>query len=315
MAANDQMNPLISVLMTSYNREKYIVEAIESVLASTFKDFELIVCDDVSKDKTVEIARQYAAKDPRIRVYVNETNLGDYPNRNKAASYARGKYLKYQDSDDLIYPHSLEIMVNVMEKFPEAAFAFCGNEVQDDSSPYPILYNSYDAYRQHFFGMGGLFYAGPVGTIIRRSAFEEAGRFSGRRYIGDAEMWMKFALNHPVVKMQPGLIWWRTHPGQEFSMGSQEYALLRFDLDREILNNPLCPLSEKERKAALGNSRRLMGRKILGLLGKMNFSAAVQLSRKAGVGPLSLVEAMIPVNKMKGTYRKIVSRQSPVSIV
>jgi glycosyltransferase involved in cell wall biosynthesis len=296
--------------MTSYNREKYIAAAIESVLASTYENFELIICDDVSKDRTVEIAREYAAKDPRIRVYVNETNLGDYPNRNRVASYARGKYLKYQDSDDLIYPYSLQIFVDAMERFPEAAFAFCGNEVQDDARPYPILYNSLEAYRAHFFGVGGLFYAGPVGTIIRKTAFEEAGRFSGRRYIGDAEMWMKFAMTHPVVKIQPGLIWWRTHPGQEFSMGTQEYAILRFELDREILNDPLCPLTEKERKIAMGNSRRLMGRRILGLLAKLNIPAAVRLSRKAGVGPLLLIESMIPVNKMKGTYRKLLTKQA-----
>lgn len=303
------MKPLISVLMTSYNREKYIATAIESVLASSYEHFELIICDDVSRDRTVEIAREYAAKDPRIKVYVNEVNLGDYPNRNKVASYARGKYLKYQDSDDLIYPFSLQIMVDAMERFPEAAFAFCGNEVQDDAMPYPILYNSYEAYRTHFFHAGGLFYAGPGGTIIRRALFEEMGGFSGKRYIGDGEMWMKLALKHPVVKIQPGLIWWRTHPGQEFSMGSQDYALLRYELDKEILSSPLCPLSEKERRRALGNSRRLMGRRILGLLGKMKIPAGVSLSRKAGLGPVSLLESMIPLNKLRGVGKKLVVRQ------
>jgi glycosyltransferase involved in cell wall biosynthesis len=309
MVANDEVRPLVSVLMTSYNREEYIAQAIESVLASTYEHFELIICDDVSGDRTVDIARQYAEKDPRIRIFVNEKNLGDYPNRNRAASHAKGKYLKYQDSDDLIYPHSLGIMVDALERFPDAAFAFCGNEVQDNSRPYPIVYNSYEAYKTHFFASGGLFYAGPGGTIIRRNIFEEVGRFSGKRYIGDGEMWMKFALKYPVVKIQPGLIWWRTHPGQEFSMGSQEYAVLRYELDKEILSHPLCPLNEKERKRALGNSRRLMGRRILKLLGRINISAAVQLSKKAGIGPISLMESMIPMNKLRGAGRKLVVRQ------
>lgn len=300
--------PLVSVLMTAYNRENYIGEAIKSVLASSFRDFELIICDDKSQDRTVEIAREYAGKDSRIKIYINETNLGDYHNRNKAASYAVGKYLKYQDSDDLIYPHSLQIMVDALERFPEAAFAFCGNETQDDASPYPILYNSYEAYRTHFFG-GGLFYAGPGGTIIRRKAFEEEGKFSGRRYIGDGEMWMKFALKYPIVKIQPGLIWWRTHPGQEFSMGSQEYALLRYELDKEILGNPLCPLNEKEKEHALGNSRRLIGRRVLGLLGKIKIPAAIRLSKKSGLGPVSLLESMIPMNKLRKAGKKLIVRQ------
>ena len=74
---------LVSVLMTSFNREKYIAEAIESVLASTYKDFELIIVDDCSKDNTVGIAKKYEELDSRVKVYINEVNLGDYPNRNK----------------------------------------------------------------------------------------------------------------------------------------------------------------------------------------------------------------------------------------
>lgn len=87
--------PLVSILMTAYNREKYIAEAIESVLASTYTNFELIIVDDCSADRTLEIAKSYEEKDKRIKIYINEKNLGDYPNRNKAASLAKGVYLKY----------------------------------------------------------------------------------------------------------------------------------------------------------------------------------------------------------------------------
>src|SRR5205814_9422266 len=70
--------PLVSVLLTSYNREAFIAESIESVLAQTLTDFELIVSDDQSHDATVAIAQSYARRDPRVRVSVNEKNLGDY---------------------------------------------------------------------------------------------------------------------------------------------------------------------------------------------------------------------------------------------
>src|ERR1700710_1673857 len=103
--------PLVSVLLTAWNREKYVGEAIERVLATTFTDFELIIVDDASTDGTVDIIRQYAEKDKRIRFYVNEKNIGDYPNRNKVASYATGKYLKYTDSDDVLYAHALQVLV------------------------------------------------------------------------------------------------------------------------------------------------------------------------------------------------------------
>lgn len=101
--------PIVSILTTVYNREKYIADCIESVLSSKFQDWELIIVDDQSKDKSVAIAEEYAATDARIQIYVNEHNLGDYPNRNQAVTYANGKYIKFLDADDLIYPHGLGI--------------------------------------------------------------------------------------------------------------------------------------------------------------------------------------------------------------
>ena len=89
--------PLVSVLMTAWNRQEFIAEAIESVLASTYNNFELIIVDDCSTDNTVAIARTYQEQDTRIKIFQNEKNLGDYPNRNKAVSYASGKYIKYLD--------------------------------------------------------------------------------------------------------------------------------------------------------------------------------------------------------------------------
>ena len=68
--------PIISILTTCYNREKYLAECIQSVLDGHFQDFELIIVDDQSTDRSLEIANEFAAKDPRIRVYRNEQNLG-----------------------------------------------------------------------------------------------------------------------------------------------------------------------------------------------------------------------------------------------
>jgi len=82
-------NPKVSILTTVYNREKYIAACIDSVLASSYKDWELIIVDYLSCDASVAIARAYEQKDARIKVYVNDKNLGHYPNRNKAASYAK----------------------------------------------------------------------------------------------------------------------------------------------------------------------------------------------------------------------------------
>ncbi len=242
-------NPVVSVLTTSYNREKYIAQTIESVLASTFQDFEIIVCDDGSTDNTVDIAKSYAAKDARIRVYVNEKNLGDYVNRNKVASYAKSTYLKYVDSDDLIYEHTLEVMVRYMERFPEAGFGLC--TASERERPFPILVQPAQAYREHFAGEGHFFRA-PASSIIRRSAFEAVGGFSGKRMIGDNELWFKLGRTFPLVKLVTGLSWDRLHGEQErFSDYALNYQKMLYDVVMEALNHKDCPLPEYERKAVI----------------------------------------------------------------
>lgn len=289
--------PLVSVLMTAYNREKYIAEAIESVLASTYTNFELIIVDDCSNDHTVEIARSYEAKDSRIKVYVNETNLGDYPNRNKAAGYATGKYLKYLDSDDIIYPQSLTIFVEGIEKFPEAGYAFCYNGVQYNHCPFPMKLNPLEAYQHHFFN-GGLFYAGPGGTIINREIFLELGDFSGLRYSGDMEMWMKISAKYTTVIIQPGLIWWRIHPGQEFFYGHKlnEYITSNYLVTQNALKTN-CPLAINDQKKARYNSKRLLGRNLLILFMKCKFSNFYTILIATNYSIISLGLSLLPVNK------------------
>src|ERR1700744_4924958 len=142
-------SPLVSVLMTAYNRENYIAAAIESVLASTHTNLELIVVDDISKDRTVEVVRELAAKDSRIRIFVNDRNLGDYVNRNQAASYARGKYLKYVDCDDYIYPWGLQLLVEMMEQHPECGWGLC-SLLQTARAPYPFALTPKEAYTYHY---------------------------------------------------------------------------------------------------------------------------------------------------------------------
>lgn len=234
--------PIVSVLTTSYNREAYIAETIESVLSQTMTDFEYIIVDDCSKDRTFEIAQSFARKDSRIRTYRNETNLGDYPNRNKAASYATGKYLKYIDSDDLLYPHALDVCVWYMDRFRTAGLGL-SQSVHD--APLPELLSPEDSYKRHFL-KAGLFGNAPGSVVIRRETFEGVGRFTGKRMIGDFEMWLLLAQIGNVV-LFPGLIHWdRRHPGQESNFDQLSYAALRRDVAVAALSSVSCPLGETD---------------------------------------------------------------------
>lgn len=236
--------PLVSVLMTAYNREKYIAEAIESVLASTYQNWELIIADDQSQDRSVEIAKKYEAKDKRIKVYINELNLGDYPNRNRAASYAKGKYIKYLDSDDLIYPHGLQVMIYSMEQFPKAGFGLSARNFSN--KPFPLMSLPKETYIEHF-GRFGHFDRAPGSSIIKLEAFKSLGGFSGKRMIGDNEFWFKIGAKFPLVKFQRDLVWDRAHEGQESSSDyAKQYNTLRKNVLNDALNHPNCPLEKEE---------------------------------------------------------------------
>lgn len=267
-------NPLVSVLMTVYNREKYIAEAIESVMGSSYQNWELIIVDDQSRDRSVEIAQSYAAKDARIQVHVNEVNLGDYPIRNRAASYAKGKYLKYLDSDDLIYPHGLAVMVEAMERYPDAGLGMQGHKSNFMLS-YPFIVSSEEVYKQQFLGTGLLF-SGPTGTIVRHDVFKEYRGLCETRYTGDFDSWLAFSSKHPVVVFQPALIWWRQHEGQEYQLGQDPSRYLKSTTEisiRRILADE-SPLSSSDRQLAISCLKQRQSRMFYSKLLRLKFSYA-----------------------------------------
>ena len=92
---------MISIAMTTYNGEKYLREQIDSILKQTYRDFELIICDDCSKDNTRKILKEYETIDKRIHIYLNESNLGFKKNFEKAISFCKGEYIAFSDQDDV----------------------------------------------------------------------------------------------------------------------------------------------------------------------------------------------------------------------
>jgi glycosyltransferase involved in cell wall biosynthesis len=266
------LHPLVSVLMTSYNREKYISEAISSVLASNYPNFELIIVDDCSKDNTVKIIKEFVVKDTRVRFYQNESNLGDYPNRNKAASYAQGKYLKYVDADDAIYPWGLSILVYCMEKFPNAGWGLC-SLAQVHEKLFPIELTPSEIYEYHNF-KSSLFHKAPLSAIFKRSVFEEVGGFSGKRQMSDTEMWHLLALRYNVVLMPEGVAWYRSHPDQESAqIRSNIYVRFRYSIANYHFYRDTVeiPISTEKRLFVMRKVRKQIMESILIYLLKFKF--------------------------------------------
>ena len=106
----------VSIITPAFNSEKFIAETILSVQAQTYQDWEMLIIDDCSTDKTVEIVSSFQEKDSRIKLFRNETNRGSAYSRNLALRNAKGKWIAFLDSDDIWHPEKLERQIEFMLK-------------------------------------------------------------------------------------------------------------------------------------------------------------------------------------------------------
>jgi len=169
----DRHEPLVSVVTPVYNGEKYLRECIESVLAQTYSHWEYIIANNCSTDRTVEIAREYAASDSRIRVHNNDQFVGVDANHNIAFRQISptSKYCKVVAADDWIFPECLEKMVSLAEEHPSVAivqaYRLRGNSVAGDGVPYPSTFmRGRDACRLWLLRRPSIFGA-PTGLLYR----------------------------------------------------------------------------------------------------------------------------------------------------
>lgn len=122
-AARACHNPMVSVVMPTYNRADFLPRAIESVLNQTYRDFEFIIIDDGSEDNSWELLKTYAQKDHRIRLLKNKKNRGISYARNRGNAAARGKYIMIMDSDDISMPQRMEKHVAFMQVHPDVVLS------------------------------------------------------------------------------------------------------------------------------------------------------------------------------------------------
>src|SRR5271157_591230 len=116
--------PRVSVGMPVYNREKYLAATIEAHLNQTFGDFELILTDNASTDRSEDVCRAYAAKDSRVKYFRNPQNLGAAGNYARCFELSSGEYFRWTPSDDLVSPNLLERAVQILDADPTVMVAY-----------------------------------------------------------------------------------------------------------------------------------------------------------------------------------------------
>lgn len=284
--------PLVSILMTAYNRERYIPEAIESVLASTYQKWELIIVDDASKDGTVNIAKSYQEKDNRIKLFINEENLGDYPNRNRAVSYATGQYIMFCDSDDKLFPDSLAKILAIVDAIPGFNFAMY----------WPHSNNIFTlakevALRKHFFEQQFL-YIGPGGTFMRRSFINSIGCYP-EKYGPANDMYfnLKAACNSSITLIPFEFNFYRIHDGQELN-NKFSYMYNNYRYLRDALHELQWPFTIKEKEWLVKkNKRRFVVHLFNYLRRTRNLKKTKEAYDKAGFTIKDVVEAIFYFKK------------------
>jgi len=210
--AETQGKPLVSVITPAYNAEKYISEAIESILNQTFQDFEYIIIDDASTDATWDIIQEYAKKDERIIAVRNETNQGTPVTRNRGVEMARSSYILWQDADDISLLQRVEKQYAFMEAHPEVGILGGYLQFFDESGEKGV--------RQYAQGDAELrkniFLYSPVAqpaAMVRKSALEKAGEYNPKyRQAQDLDMSFRIGMFAKFANIQEIMIKYREHP-------------------------------------------------------------------------------------------------------
>jgi glycosyltransferase involved in cell wall biosynthesis len=128
----DRAVPLVSIGLPVYNGAQFIDRALDSLLGQDFDDFEIVICDNASEDTTAKICTARAERDPRIRFFANQENLGLVANFNRTFELSRGRYFKWAAHDDWHAPHSLSTCVDLLEANPSAVVCGTGVQIVDE---------------------------------------------------------------------------------------------------------------------------------------------------------------------------------------
>jgi hypothetical protein len=212
--SNTMTPPFVSVVMSVFNGERFLREAIESILSQTFRDFEFIIINDGSTDGTAAMLDSYARSDPRVRVYQQE-NKGLIESLNRGCGLARGKYLARMDADDIAVRDRLMWHVEFMERHADIGVVGGAMELIDSAGRawhcihYPVENEEIKS---------ALLLYSPFphnAVVIRKEAFLSVGGY--RRLFVDAEdcdLWLRIAQRWRLANLEAVVVKYRIHPDQ-----------------------------------------------------------------------------------------------------
>lgn len=229
---SESLHP-VSIGLPVYNGERYLPNAIEALLAQTFPNFELILCDNASTDATEQICRSYVARDGRVRYVRNAKNLGISLNFRRAFELARGRYFKWACYDDLCAPEFLKRCVEVLDRDPSVVLAYPKTKLIDDNGDFVSEYQDhlhlpfaspFDRFKEIFERMG---LCNPVYGLIRSDALKQTNLF-GNFIANDNPLLVELTLYGKFCEVPEFLFYRRFHKASssEFQNANQLLSYL-----------------------------------------------------------------------------------------
>jgi len=208
------LKPTISINIATYNRGRFITEAIESVLAQTFNDWELIIIDDASTDNTAEIVRPYLA-DPRIKYLKNETNQNISLTRNRGLKESQGKYIAILDSDDLwCDQEKLTKQYDFLEKNPDHCLVGTGIIVVDEQGQEKSRYLNPETDKEIRNKILAKNTFAQSSVLYRKEAVLEVGSYNPNlNGIEDYDLWLKLGTKYKLANLPSYSLKYRIHGG------------------------------------------------------------------------------------------------------
>lgn len=207
-AQGEIADPQISVVMSVYNGAAYLEAAINSILEQTYTNFELIVINDASTDKTSEILEKF--DDCRVRVITNSENLGLTKSLNLGINAARGKYIARMDADDLSLPHRLEVQRQFLKDHPDYALVGSSYYQIDAQGQIRSLIRVLTGDEELRAGLRQQNWFGHGSVMMRKEAWEKLGGYDERfKYAQDYDLWLRLSENFKIANLEEPLYYWR----------------------------------------------------------------------------------------------------------
>jgi glycosyltransferase involved in cell wall biosynthesis len=203
----------VSVIITSYNHEKYIKSAVESAINQTFENFEIIIIDDASGDDSQIILQNLARDYPIITLLINKSNVGVADSLNKALSAARGRYVAFLGSDDMMHKDRLKFQTDYLNEHPD--IIGCATNVQRiDCNGQPLvnqpLHNA-SLLKQKNFSSFNFYFPAPS-AMYRLSKIQDICGFKSGLAVEDLDFWLRLTANEgKLAFMEPCLTQYRVH--------------------------------------------------------------------------------------------------------